>query len=142
MFVFKLLTMQDKEDVKKFYQDYKLNNREIYMPFETNSIDEWIEEMLNNSTDKTKNQNIMYLMYSDDKKLLGISIIRINLNDFLLTYWGNIGYYINLKEWRKGYGEKLFNFTLTECKNIGLEKVVIVCYKSNIASSKIIKKSL
>ena len=52
---------------------------------------------------------------------------------------GNIGYYINITEQNKGYGKQLFRFTLRECKKLGFEKVLIVCYKQNVASAKIIK---
>lgn len=144
MFVLKLPTIEDKENIKKFYYEYKINKKEIYQTLKKISLDEWIEELINKSVNSNlnKQKELMYLMYSsDNKKLLGISIIRLKLDDFLSAYWGNIGYYVNLKELRQGYGSELFKLTLKQCKQLGLKKILIVCYKDNIASNKIIQRN-
>lgn len=131
---FKIATIEDKNKILDFYYEYYLNNKEIYKP--EMSLDEWLKKLFYNY----RNKEVMYLMYrKTDNKLIGISIIRLELNNFLQRYWGNIGYYINITEQNKGYGKQLFRLTLRECKKLGFEKVLIVCYKQNVASAKIIK---
>lgn len=73
--------------------------------------------------------------------MIGISIIRLELSDFLYRYWGNIGYYVDRAEQNKGYGKKLFKYTLEECKKLGFERVVAVCYKKNVVSARIIQQN-
>ena len=131
---FKIATIEDKDKILDFYYEYYLNNKEIYKP--EMSLEEWLKQLFYGY----QNKELMYLMYrKTDDKLIGISLIRLELNDFLQRYWGNIGYYINITEQNKGYGKQLFRLTLRECKKLGFEKVLIVCYKQNIASAKIIK---
>ena len=131
---FKIATIEDKNKILDFYNEYYLNNKEIYKP--EMALDEWLNKLFCSY----QNKELMYLMYRKiDNKLIGISIIRLELNNFLQRYWGNIGYYINITEQNKGYGKQLFRLTLRECKKLGIEKVLIVCYKQNVASAKIIK---
>ena len=119
---FKIATIEDKNKILDFYYEYYLNNKEIYKP--EMSLDEWLKKLFCNY----RNKEVMYLMYRKiDNKLIGISIIRLELNNFLQRYWGNIGYYINITEQNKGYGKQLFRLTLRECKKLGIETDLIVC---------------
>ena len=43
----------------------------------------------------------------DDDKFIGVVHIRIRLTDNLLRYGGHIGYGVNPKYWKMGYGKEL-----------------------------------
>lgn len=73
-------------------------------------------------------------------RLVGLINIRHRLTPELLMESGHIGYSIHPDERQKGYAIKQLRLGLIQAKNIGLEKVLVTCDKSNIASSKTIIK--
>ncbi len=78
----------------------------------------------------------------DDDKFIGVIHIRIKLTDNLLKYGGHIGYVVNPKYWRQGYGKKILKLALQEYKDlIEEDKILITCDDDNIGSYKIIESS-
>jgi predicted acetyltransferase len=73
-----------------------------------------------------------------DNRVIGMINIRHELNEHLLNFGGNIGYSVRKSERNKGYAKEQLRLALIECKNLGLEKVLITCDKNNIGSSKTI----
>lgn len=71
-------------------------------------------------------------------KIIGIIDIRHELNDFLSSYSGHIGYGVRPSERRKGFATKMVPLAFEFCKSINLNKVMLACYKDNVASSKTI----
>lgn len=74
-----------------------------------------------------------------DNKIVGIINIRHELNDYLRTYGGHIGYSIRPSERQKGYGSKQLNLGLEKCLKLNITKVLITCRKTNIGSAKTIE---
>ena len=85
--------------------------------------------------------SVFFLLDVDRNILLGAVNIRHYLNDYLLNYAGHIGDGIRPSQRRKGYATEMIRLALLECKKLGLRKVLMVCDKSNIASSKSIIKN-
>lgn len=106
-----------KNDYHDF--DYYLNNLEISKP--TNGL---------------VPDSVFFLLDVDRDILLGAVNIRHYLNDYLLKYGGHIGDGIRPSERRKGYASKMISLALIECKKLGIDKVLMVCNKTNIASAK------
>ena len=79
-----------------------------------------------------------FLLEEDRDILLGAVNIRHYLNDYLLQYGGHIGDGIRPSQRGKGYGTKIVNLALLECRKLGIPKVLMVCDKSNVASAKTI----
>lgn len=77
----------------------------------------------------------------DEGKFVGHTNIRHELNDYLAKIGGNIGYYIRPSARNKGYGTKILELALLKAKKLGLQKVLVTCDESNIASKKIIEKN-
>ena len=78
----------------------------------------------------------------DDDKLVGIIHIRVRLTEKLLQYGGHIGYAINPKYWRQGYGKELLKQALENYKDLMEEdKILITCDDDNIGSYKIIESN-
>lgn len=76
-----------------------------------------------------------------DGRMLGRSSFRHQLNEFLTNIGGHIGYYIRPEERQKGYGTEILRLTLIRAKELGLDRVLVTCDESNIASRKIIKRN-
>lgn len=74
----------------------------------------------------------------EDDRIVGMIQVRHYFNDLLEKYSGLIGYSIRPSERRKGYATKMLKMALPYCREIGLEKVLITCIDSNIASEKTI----
>lgn len=108
-----------KNDYRDF--EYYLDNLEIKEP---------VEGKVPDST--------FFLLDEERKILLGAVNIRHYLNDYLLQYGGHIGDGIRPSERRKGYGTKIIELALVECKKLGINRVLIVCDKNNIGSRKAI----
>lgn len=82
-----------------------------------------------------------FLVNDQNKRILGAINIRYSLNDYLFNYGGHIGYGIRPCERQKGYAGKMLKMALDICKEKGMDKVLITCDKSNIASSKTMLKN-
>ncbi|MBO5037303.1 MAG: GNAT family N-acetyltransferase [Clostridia bacterium] len=79
----------------------------------------------------------------DDEKdyFIGEIVIRHNLDEELERYGGHIGYGIRFFEWNKGYATLMLKLALEEAKKIGLSKILITCFDSNIASARVMEKN-
>ena len=79
-----------------------------------------------------------FLLDEEGEKILGAVNIRHRLNEYLFNRGGNIGYGVAPSERRKGYATKMLALALGKCRELGLDKVLISCDKSNTASAKTI----
>ena len=78
----------------------------------------------------------------DDDKFVGIIHIRIDLTPNLMRYGGNIGYAINPKYWKQGYGTEILKLGIEKARELGMvDKVLVTCDDDNIGSYKIIEKN-
>ena len=85
--------------------------------------------------------SVFFLLDVERNIFLGAVNIRHYLNDYLLQYGGHIGDGIRPSERRKGYATEIIRLALMECKQLGIEKVLMVCDKTNIGSAKSIMKN-
>lgn len=111
-----------KNDYHDF--DYYLDNLEINEPKDGKVPD-----------------SVYFLLDVERNILLGAVNIRHYLNDYLLQFGGHIGDGIRPSERRKGYATEMIRLSLIECKKLGIDKVLMVCDKSNIGSAKSIIKN-
>ena len=111
-----------KNDYHDF--DYYLNNLEITEPKDVKVPD-----------------SVFFLLDTERNILLGAVNIRHFLNDHLLKYSGHIGDGIRPSERGKGYATEMIRLSLSECRKLGIDRVLMVCDKSNIASAKTIIKN-
>lgn len=77
----------------------------------------------------------------DRNIFVGAVNIRHYLNEQLLLDGGHIGDGVRPSERRKGIATQMIGLALDECKKLGITKVLMVCDKDNIASSKSIIKN-
>ncbi len=85
--------------------------------------------------------SVFFLLDTEKDRLLGAVNIRHYLNERLLREGGHIGDGIRPSERKKGYGTELIRLALIECKKLGIDRVLMVCSKSNTGSAKTITKN-
>lgn len=73
-----------------------------------------------------------------DKRIVGMVNLRYQLNDFLRTFGGQIGYCIRSSERGKGYGKEMLSECLDICRKNGMDKVLLTCESTNEISKKTI----
>lgn len=105
---------------------------------------EWINEVNILENEKTcpsdmVTSNSYIAIRQSDNKLVGITDFRHHINHPILRVWGgHIGYSVRPSERKKGYATEILMQNLINCKNYGLDKVLITCDATNIASEKVI----
>ena len=76
-----------------------------------------------------------------DNKVIGTIQIRHKLNESLLKNGGHIGDGVRPSERRKGYASWMLNSIKPFCKSIGLDKILVCCFNTNVGSRKTILKN-
>ena len=126
----------------------KVKSGEIHksdlMFYDINEVD--VIQKMKDTRDITKLKPNRVLSYDyfavDGDKFIGIIHIRIELTPFLLSYGGHIGYGINPKYWKQGYGTELLRIGLIKIKEfIKDDKVLVTCDDDNIGSAKVIENN-
>ena len=75
----------------------------------------------------------------DNGEFIGRVSIRHTLTEHLLKEGGHIGYDISPSKRNKGYGRKILELSLLKAKELGIDKVLVTCNETNLASKKIIE---
>ncbi len=114
------------------------------IPEKSESIDEYLQtvrehEQGKNLPDFWVPATTYWLV--DGDKIVGHCNIRHQLTEKLKQIGGHIGYHIRPSERRKGYGSNILELSLKKAKALGLDKVLVTCDDSNVASIKIIEKN-
>lgn len=71
-------------------------------------------------------------------EVLGVSNLRHRLTEALRVEGGHIGYGIRPSARRRGLGREILRLTLREAARRGIERALLTCAKSNIASAHVI----
>lgn len=112
---------------------------------ERSDYNTWLKQLSDNSDKSTVDKgwvvsSTFFAVSENDNMLIGIIDIRHELNDFLAAYGGHIGFGVRPSERNKGYATQMLGMALEFCRNIGLNHVMLSCYKDNPASRKTILK--
>lgn len=143
-----LPTSDYKKQVEKYWRDMLEENAKAnkHGTLETDYREDF-ETWLKKCNDSREGKNLasgrvpstQYLcVRKSDDVVVGMIQIRHSLNDFLLNYVGHIGYSVAVSERRKGYGKRLLALGLKKCKELGINKVLVTCKDTNVASKKCI----
>lgn len=73
--------------------------------------------------------------------LIGLSNLRLELTDYLRQFGGHVGYSIAPDCWGQGYGTQLLALTIDKARQEGLQRLLITCDQSNLASARVIEKN-
>ena len=143
-------TKEYKKEVEEYLQEF-LNNGENEIAGDggldrIKDFDKWLEKVKNDlsidTIDKDRIPATVYLtIRKSDKKIVGNLQIRHFLNEKLLNYGGHIGDSIRPSERRKGYATEQIRLALEKCKELGIDRVLMDCDKTNIGSAKAIQNN-
>ena len=100
----------------------------------------WLQKLENDRNQIPNEQRVpaktFFLMRMSDERIVGTISIRLVLNEHLRNFGGHIGYCIRPTERGKGYNRINLFLALCECQKNNMDKVMLSCDKSNVASSK------
>lgn len=139
---------QYKNKILNYKAEFVANNEALHGSAGLDKIDnfeEWYRLILQNSSEDTVKKGLVpastFIAVDENDEIVGMIDIRHRLNDFLFKQGGHIGYSVRKSQRRKGYATKMLSMALDVCKSLGIEKCLITCDKSNIASARTIMKS-
>ena len=93
------------------------------------------------ATDRLVPDSVFFCLDDDTNRFVGAVNIRHRLNASLLRSGGHIGDGVRPSERRKGVATRMIAMALEECRRLGIERVLMVCDKGNIASARSIQKN-
>ena len=141
--------LEDKEPVLSYKEEFIENGDSMDgtgILRKSNTYEDWYKSVYDNMSEETVAEGLvpahLFLAISKENgRLIGIIDIRHKLNEFLLSFGGNIGYSVRKSERQKGYATEILSLALEKCKELGLSRVLITCDKDNIGSKKTIMKN-
>ena len=100
-------------------------------------FDYYLEHLeIKEETDGRVPDSTFFCLDMDRDIFVGAVNIRHYLTEELLLNGGHIGDGIRPSERRKGYATAMIGLALLEAKRLGIQRVLMVCDKDNIASAK------
>lgn len=139
----KLIKLEEKYKEQLFeMMDEWSNSGEKIIPYAIRKADYHNFDLYRESIEvkeETKNSvpDFTYFALDIERNIfVGAVNIRHYLNNQLLKNGGHIGDGVRPSERRKGYATEMIRLALEECKKIGIDRVLMVCYKDNIGSRK------
>jgi predicted acetyltransferase len=80
-----------------------------------------------------------FLIAENDGNLVGRTSIRHELNDFLMSVGGHIGYGVRPSYRRQGFATEILRQSLTYIHGLGVAEVLVTCDEENLGSIKVIE---
>ena len=77
----------------------------------------------------------------EGEEWIGKLTLRTTINAKYLHAGGHIGYEIRPSKRRQGYGTALLRMGLEKARERGLDRVLLTCYETNLASRKVIENN-
>lgn len=81
-----------------------------------------------------------FLVAEADGEIVGRTSIRHELNDFLATFGGHIGYAVRPAYRRRGYATEILRQSLEVARTLGIDRVLVTCDVDNVGSATIIER--
>lgn len=136
--------LSDKEEVIKYIQNHYANKEKSLSASDgltSMTYEDWLMQVKNNTIVKNGDWGRFFIFFAfDNDELVGILSLRPEIKGNLLEKYGHIGYGVKPNARRKGYATEMLNYAIQKCKEFGLEKVRLGCYKENTGSAKTIEK--
>lgn len=105
-------------------------------------LEEWLSVIKQhedpNTTPQDRVASHTYLLV-EEAEVIGMLDIRMELNEYLYTRGGHIGYAITPEKRGQGYGKKMLSLGINEAYDLGIDRLLITCDQDNLASQHVIK---
>ncbi len=143
--IYRLPEIRDKSILQEYMQEHydnKESSISASLGLPASEYEEWVEKIQKNALvgDEQRGKSLLYLCF-DNNILIGLLSIRYELPENLVEIYGDIGYGVRPSERNKGYATTMLRYALSVCKEKGKDKVLLGCYKDNLASAATIKKN-
>ncbi len=141
---YRLPTLSDEKELIEYVKEHYENGEHSIsasLGLPVMNYYEWVNKIQTNAKigDNEWGKSLLFIC-RDHERIIGLLSIRYELSNELSARYGDIGYGVRPSERRKGYASEMMRFALTVCKEHGMKKVIIGCYKDNLASASLIKK--
>ncbi|KFI52277.1 GNAT family N-acetyltransferase [Bifidobacterium biavatii] len=74
-------------------------------------------------------------------RVVGISDLRLETNDFIDRFAGRIGYSVRPSARGRGYANEILRLTLLKAREFGFDRILITCNQPNAVSAKVIERN-
>ncbi|MCR5262589.1 MAG: GNAT family N-acetyltransferase [Clostridiales bacterium] len=103
---------------------------------------EWFDKVRASALtgDGERGRSLLFLCFCEDR-LAGLLCVRYELPQRLSAVYGDIGYGVRPSERKRGFATEMLRYALSVCREKGMERAVVGCYKDNPASAAVIKKN-
>lgn len=81
-----------------------------------------------------------FLLAEVDGQVVGRTSIRHELNEFLRTLGGHVGYAVLPEHRRRGYATEILRQSLVLARAIGIDRVLVTCDEGNVGSAAVIER--
>ena len=82
----------------------------------------------------------VFLAEDETGRLVGISDIRLQSNDFIRNFAGQVGYSVRPSCRGRGYATDILALILQKARKLGFTELLITCNQPNLASARMIEK--
>ena len=106
------------------------------------NYEKWLEKLETQKDEKKSSVCVglqYFLIRVNDNKIVGMLNLRWNLNEWMLTHGGHIGYGVRPTERRKGYNKINLYLSLLKAKELGIDNVLLTAFDNNPGSIKTIE---
>jgi len=143
---FRFPELRDESVLREAHNELKQEGSNFLLDgFQSDTaFDDYLERV----TESMKGQNLSpgrvpstFLLLEISGEIVGRVSIRHELNDWLETYGGHIGYAVLPEHRRKGYAGLLLKEGLRICSQLGITSALLTCSDSNLASVKVIESA-
>ncbi len=143
--IYRLPEISDKKRLLAYVQehhDHGETSISASLGLSSSVYSDWVQKIQKNALtgDEVWGKSLLYLCF-DGERLIGLLSIRYELPKELSEKYGDIGYGVRPSERNKGYATYMLRHALSVCKEKGMEKAVLGCYKDNLASAATIRKN-
>ena len=130
--VLKSITSQDKEDVIVLLDDPLIKKTYMIPDFvDQDAKEKFFLRLKDFSLDKNR---FVYGVYLHNKFIGFLNDVAHNDEEV------EVGYFIDSKEWNKGYATEALNAAIEELFIVGFKRVVAAHFEENIASGRVMQK--
>ena len=140
----KRLSIHDGQDIYEMLQELPANENGFINSVNGKTYDEyqeWLKGAVRNSEqtgiiDGWKVPSTIFWLFENGKPV-GMGKVRHFLTDALREHGGNVGYAIRPAARNRGLGKKLLALLKDECKEIGVDQMLLTIQNHNISSIRV-----
>lgn len=142
--LYRLPEMKDEAPLREYMREHYENGEHSItasMGLADTDYGEWVGMICRNAEEGNAEwgRSILCLCLEKDR-IVGLLSIRYELSPELTDKYGDIGYGVRPSERRRGYAAQMLRHALDVCREKGMERAILGCFKDNIASAAVIEK--